>query len=76
MSSMYEHNRPEFDKYVCGPSPLSDFWNHLDESHPWMLTHPVRLVPNYRNCAVPLRLHGDGVPIGKGQSRSLDAVSM
>ena len=40
-----------------------------------MLGHPVKQIGDYQNKVVPLRIHGDGVPIGKAKKRTLDVLS-
>ena len=40
--------------------------------------HPVRNLPNFRRRAIPLSLHGDGVPVtgvGKSWGESMDIYS-
>ena len=52
---------------------LESFWEAVSE-HPGVRRHPVKQVPGYRSRAVPLVLHGDGVPIDS-QDRSCAFVS-
>jgi hypothetical protein len=33
------------------------------ETHPQMSSHPLRGRADYRQKAIPLSLHGDGVPV-------------
>ncbi|CAE7833720.1 unnamed protein product [Symbiodinium sp. CCMP2592] len=56
--------RPEFFKEVCLPSvdELEEFWNQCS-GHPALRHHPVRNIRGFQRRAVPLVLHGDGVPI-------------
>ena len=68
LALMYERSRAEFDKFVLGPNPLSAFWQHLRPDDPRMLGHPVKQIGDYQNKVVPLRIHGDGVPIGKAKT--------
>ncbi|CAE7453063.1 unnamed protein product [Symbiodinium sp. CCMP2592] len=42
---------------------IAKFWREVGSSHPALLHHPVKKIKNYQSRAVPLILHGDGVPI-------------
>ncbi|CAE7744676.1 unnamed protein product [Symbiodinium sp. CCMP2592] len=42
---------------------IANFWREVGSSHPALLHHPVKKIKNYQSRAVPLILHGDGVPI-------------
>ena len=59
-----------FRTYVCqSTGSIRSFWSEVG-SHPALLNHPVRQVQRYEERAVPVVLHGDGVPItalGAGQ---------
>ena len=52
-----------FKARVC-PShdALRAFWREMDDN-PQMVGHPLQDRPGYRRWAVPLSLHGDGVPV-------------
>ena len=67
-----------FKKRICpSTDALEHFWNEM-ENHPQMLGHPVKLRRDYKHRAIPLSLHGDGVPatgIGKGWSQLIDVFS-
>jgi hypothetical protein len=41
---------------------LEQFWQDM-ETHPQMSSHPLRARADYRQKAIPLSLHGDGVPV-------------
>ena len=56
---------------------LNEFWN-LMEGNPVLADHPVKSVENYKTRAIPIMLHGDGVPtvgVGKAWSKSLEILS-
>ena len=59
-----------FRTYVCqSTGSIRSFWSEVG-SHPALLNPPVRQVQRYEERAVPVVLHGDGVPItalGAGQ---------
>jgi len=75
LSVMYEHHRWEFDTFIQGPKPLSAFWSNIPDSSPQYTGHPAKHISD-KDRLIPLRLHGDGVPIGKAKKRSLDVISM
>ncbi|CAE7218344.1 unnamed protein product [Symbiodinium natans] len=56
--------RPEAFRELVLPSTdkLAKFWRDVGQ-HPALRMHPVKKVPNYETRAVPLVLHGDGVPV-------------
>lgn len=56
--------RPDAFRELCLPSvaQLQQFWQHCGR-HPALVHHPVTRIPDYQARAVPLVLHGDGVPI-------------
>ena len=62
-AAIYNHY-PEFFKKAVVPSTehLKQFWQEVDD-HPLMLGHPVKQRAEYNKWAVPLSLHGDGVPV-------------
>ena len=48
------------------------------ENHPGLVDHPIKRVPNWKECTVALSFHGDGVPVtskGKGWQKSADVYS-
>ena len=53
---------------VPDASKVQEFWKAVKD-HPQMESHPISSRANYEKLAIPLGLHGDGVPIvglGKG----------
>ena len=72
IANMYEAHPEEFKNHVLGLAPLSEFWSHVGDLDP---RHPLTRIENFRECVVPLRIHGDGVPVAKRRGRSLDAIS-
>ncbi|CAE7627572.1 unnamed protein product [Symbiodinium microadriaticum] len=52
-----------FKECICrSASEVADFWQHVG-SHPAVRHHPVKSITGYEFRAIPLVLHGDGVPI-------------
>lgn len=76
LSRMYEFHRDEFNDVIVGPNPLQDFWSHVPGNSKMLNGHAVKRVHNYSNRAVPMRLHGDDVPVGKAAGRSLNVLSI
>ena len=70
ISHMCEKHRLEFDRYWLGSEPLASFWNTMVPSHPILRVH------DYKNRAIPMDMHGDGISVGKGKGRSLDLISI
>ena len=66
---LYQKEPETFKRRICpSTDALEHFWNEM-ENHPQMVGHPVKLRRDYKHRAIPLSLHGDGVPgtgIGKG----------
>lgn len=77
-SDIYNNYNTAFSEKVCPDrDTLESFWCDMEES-PQLRNHPVRSVPNWRRRAIPLSLHGDGVPItgvGKSWSQRTDIFS-
>lgn len=76
LAIMYANHYGEFKKYCLGSEPLSEFWSHIPEDDPRLRNHPIRKIEGFKEKCVPLRLHGDAVPIGKKRGRSLDTMSL
>ena len=76
LSNMHDNHFSEFQKYCVGSEPLAAFWNEIPATDNRLIGHPVRHIPNYQDTVIPLRLHGDGVPIARTRGRSLDCVSL
>ena len=74
LSVMYENNRTIFDTFIVGAGNLVDFWSHVREGDPRLSGHPVKRKAD-KSRVVPLRIHGDGVPVGKGKNKSMDILS-
>lgn len=77
LSCLYNLYPDEFNKRMLGPpGTLESFWSDVQSDDIRFYRHPVRQQTDYKEKALLLRLHGDGVPYGKGSNRSLDVVSM
>ena len=61
--------------FILGPKPLSAFWANIPDSSPQYTGHPAKPI-HVKDKLIPLRLHGDGVPIGKAHKRLFDVISM
>ena len=64
LAVMYLQHRSKFDAFILGPQPLSECWGHIPADSPQYVGHPAKHIEP-KDQLVPLRLHGDGVPIGK-----------
>jgi hypothetical protein len=56
---------------------IEEFWNSM-QTNPNFDEHPVSQMQGYRSKAIPLSMHGDGVPVtgvGKSWSKSVDVFS-
>ena len=76
LASLWTHYPNYFKRYVLGEEPLQNFWEHVPVDGPWLRGHPVRRIKDFTKWAIPLRLHGDGVPVAKAKKRSMDVISM
>ena len=76
IANMYANHRTEFDDYCLGPERLADFWAHVKHDDPRFLAHPLRKIDRYHECVIPLRIHGDAIPVAKGKGRSMDVLSV
>ena len=74
-SAIYHHYPVAWKRSVVpDTSELKSFWTEMQQ-HPQLQDHPMLNRSNYKTHAVPLGLHGDGVPIsgiGKGWVQLLD----
>ncbi len=53
-----------FKELICrDPEDIKKFWLEVGDSHPALKNHVVKRVPEYATRAVPVILHGDGVPV-------------
>lgn len=77
-SVLYHDHRDAFDARVRGPvGRREEFWESM-RGNPHFASHPVRLRNNFESLAVPLAIHGDGVPVtgvGKSWSKSLESYN-
>ena len=76
LASLYSGYKDEFDKFWLGSAPLASWWGHVPDDDPRLQGHPVRRLDNFRNRVIPIRLHGDGVPVGKAKGRSMDLLTI
>ena len=68
-SALYHYYPSTFQKHFTpgGHEQVSKFWSKFAQ-HPSMEGHEIFALKNYKHRALPLNLHGDGVPItGKGK---------
>ena len=68
-SALYHHYPSTFQKHFMpgGTEQVSKFWSKFAK-HPSMEGHEIFASKNYQHRALPLNLHGDGVPVtGKGK---------
>jgi hypothetical protein len=67
-----------WERLVCeGGDQLARFWAS-QEQHPAMAGHPMRRRFNWARRAIPIALHGDGVPVsgvGRAWSKSMLVLS-
>lgn len=75
LHSMYTSSRPMFDAFILGDGSLEDFWSHVLAADPRFTGRPAKRLPS-KGALIPLRLHGDGVPIGRALKRSMDVISV
>ena len=78
-SMMYTHHRGAFVQRLLGGSEarVGEFWAAMAD-HPAYRAHPVARRPDHIEKAIPIAVHGDGVPvagIGKSWSKSMDTYS-
>ena len=76
LTSLYSGYKDEFDKFWLGSAPFATWWGHVPGDDPRLQGHPVRRLDNFRNRVIPIRLHGDGVPVGKAKGRSMDLLTI
>ena len=77
-ASIFEHYPTAFEAKIQGQhGEVEKFWAAM-QGTPQLVGHPVLGIPDYNTCAIPLSLHGDGVPItgvGKSWGKSMDVWS-
>ena len=75
---MWDKERAAFHQLLLGgDGQLQRFWASMAGS-PQFQEHPIHRVENFQDKAIPLSIHGDGVPItgvGKSWSKSCDIYS-
>ena len=59
-----------------GSCQLEDFWNSFNPRDRRLATHTITTVPNYKSRAIPMRVHSDGVPVGRNKKVSLKVISV
>ena len=65
------------DRICPSMEKLNEFWSEMEGS-PQLRDHPITQLENYQSRAIPLSIHGDGVPVtgvGKTWGKSLDVFS-
>ena len=69
LAAMWARSRSEFNDYILGGAGSSPagFWEHVRAADPRLSCHPAKHVEPKR-MLIPLRVHGDGVPVGKGKN--------
>lgn len=78
-AAIFAHHPKVFNDRLLGGNGgnLGHFWASM-QGNPAYATHPVRDRAGHQSKAVPLSLHGDGVPVvgvGKAWSKSMDVYS-
>jgi len=77
LHALYVHDRTEFNRRFLGGdrSNIARFWQQAREDDPRFQNHPMKTKPSWRESAIPGRVHGDGVPYGKGRLASANVTS-
>ena len=78
-SSLYHNHLDKFIKYLCGGDldNIKAFWAAMGSHPAYNENHPVKRA-GLQEVAIPLSLHGDGVPVAGVQrswSKSVDVYS-
>ena len=76
LAALFENQPAKFQRYFLGSRPLEEFWAIVGPQSLQLNGHPVKDHPNFRSRAIPLKLHGDGVPVGKSAKRSVEVISL
>ena len=71
---MYEHHRAHFDRLNRGSKPRAAVWKNMPDGYVRFAGHPTIRRANWRDRVKPLRLHGDGVPVGKARGRTVHVL--
>ena len=83
-SHLYHNQRERFDELFFGEvkdkKGLHEFWMELQRREdPRLMGHEVRKRHQWGRKALPISLHGDGVPVlqvGRSQTKSFDSFSI
>ena len=78
-ATLFNEHREAFNEHILGGSLDNPkrFWAAMSDNAAY-LSHPLKDRKDHKEKAIPLSLHGDGVPIaglGKSWSKSVDAWS-
>ena len=77
-ASLYRHYNQAFMARIAGSKKkIKSFWESVSDTVQYM-NHPIKNVANHKSRAIPIFLHGDGVPcsgIGKSWSKMFDVWS-
>jgi hypothetical protein len=77
-AEMYSHHHDAFESRIRGADgKMATFWSTM-EGNPQFERHPVKDRQGFEQFAVPLSIHGDGVPVtgvGKSWGKSVDVIS-
>ena len=76
LACMFKDYPNEFGKFVIGLCSPVEFWTGMTEEDPRLRNHPVTRIKDFKKRAVPMKLHGDGVPVGKAKGLSMDVISL
>ena len=72
---MYERHRLEFDRFVMGGG-LGSYGANAQLDQPWLVGRPLLRILGYQERAIAMRLHGDGVSVGRETDRSVGIMSI
>ena len=85
LSHMFSFNRSKFNQVMFGDhdcngeDKLEAFWNEVESrDDPRLAGHPMRRRPDWKQKAIPIAIHGDGVgaiAVGKAGTKSIDVLS-
>ena len=80
LSKAIRDNYPRaFVKRLCpGTAALQKFWD-IQDGNPQFANHPMKQVADWKTKAIPITLHGDGLPVvgvGKPSTKSLELLSL
>ena len=84
LANLWQRHRPIFNKFMLGlqegcENASETFWEGcIAREDPRLHGHPVLARANWKKFAIPLALHGDGVPcvaVGKPGTKSMGTIS-